>query len=52
MYYAKEILQTPEKGDNFDPTKATVVEVEEISMQNVCSNITFTVKYNANSLVT
>ncbi|KAL1832806.1 hypothetical protein ACET3Z_002457 [Daucus carota] len=34
VYYAKEILHAPEKGDNFDHTKATVVEVEEISMQN------------------
>ncbi|WOG81831.1 hypothetical protein DCAR_0100983 [Daucus carota subsp. sativus] len=35
VYNAKQIVDTHEKGDSFDPNKATVVDVEDVSMQNV-----------------
>ena len=36
VFHAKEILQAQEKGDSFDPNSATVVEIGDISLVNVC----------------
>ena len=36
VYNAQEILDAQEKGDSFDPSAETVLEIRDFSIVNVC----------------